>query len=129
MGGYASAGLIAYDATSGELVWKSPAGGDTYSSPQLAEFDGVLSLGGGVVTGIGRVHGTEVMVVANDPTVKATFKTRVLMLAMPRRSLELIEQCARRGADIVRQAISAPLRQIAFKLKAQGEEQSPAGHD
>ncbi|MGA1501760.1 MAG: carboxyl transferase domain-containing protein, partial [Candidatus Nanopelagicales bacterium] len=27
-------------------------------------------LGGGVVTGIGRVHGTEVMVVANDPTVK-----------------------------------------------------------
>jgi outer membrane protein assembly factor BamB len=39
-----AAGLIAYDAISGELIWKSPAGGDTYSSPQLAEFDGVRQI-------------------------------------------------------------------------------------
>lgn len=39
-----AAGLLAYDAISGELIWKSPAGGDTYSSPQLAELDGVRQI-------------------------------------------------------------------------------------
>jgi outer membrane protein assembly factor BamB len=34
-------GLLAYDAASGELKWKSAAGGDTYSSPQLVELGGV----------------------------------------------------------------------------------------
>lgn len=34
-------GLLAYDAVSGELKWKSAAGGDTYSSPQLVELGGV----------------------------------------------------------------------------------------
>jgi outer membrane protein assembly factor BamB len=34
-------GLIAYDAATGELAWKAAGGGDTYSSPQLAEFGGV----------------------------------------------------------------------------------------
>ncbi|MGE3243015.1 MAG: PQQ-binding-like beta-propeller repeat protein [Pirellulales bacterium] len=39
-----SDGLLAYDTASGDLKWKSPAGGDTYSSPQLAEFDGVRQI-------------------------------------------------------------------------------------
>jgi outer membrane protein assembly factor BamB len=34
-------GLLAYDAASGELKWKSAAGGDTYSSPQFVELGGV----------------------------------------------------------------------------------------
>ena len=34
-------GLLAYDAATGELKWKLPGGGDTYSSPQLVELGGV----------------------------------------------------------------------------------------
>ncbi len=32
--------LLAYDAMSGELAWRAAAGDHSYSSPQLAEFDG-----------------------------------------------------------------------------------------
>lgn len=32
--------LLAYDAQSGELLWRAPAGDHSYSSAQLAEFDG-----------------------------------------------------------------------------------------
>ena len=39
--GKEAAGLLAYDAASGELQWKLAGGGDTYSSPQLVELGGV----------------------------------------------------------------------------------------
>lgn len=32
--------LLAYDAETGELAWRAPAGDHSYSSPQLAEFGG-----------------------------------------------------------------------------------------
>ncbi len=38
--GKEAAGLLAYDAASGELQWKIAGGGDTYSSPQLVELGG-----------------------------------------------------------------------------------------
>lgn len=37
-------GLIAYDATTGERKWNTPAGGDTYSSPQLSQLDDVRQI-------------------------------------------------------------------------------------
>jgi outer membrane protein assembly factor BamB len=33
--------LLAYNVDSGDLSWRAPAGNHSYSSPQLAEFDGV----------------------------------------------------------------------------------------
>jgi outer membrane protein assembly factor BamB len=36
-----SAGLVAFDATSGDELWRAAGGGDTYSSPQLVELAGV----------------------------------------------------------------------------------------
>ena len=42
--GKESAGLIAYDAATGELKWKLASGGDTYSSPQLVELGGVRQI-------------------------------------------------------------------------------------
>jgi len=33
--------LLAYDAETGELAWRAPGGDHSYSSPQLAEFDGM----------------------------------------------------------------------------------------
>jgi outer membrane protein assembly factor BamB len=37
-------GLLAYDATTGDLKWKAAGGGDTYSSPQLVTLDGVRQI-------------------------------------------------------------------------------------
>ena len=37
----AAGSLIAYDLVSGEPRWSNPAGGDCYSSPHLAEIDGI----------------------------------------------------------------------------------------
>jgi len=39
--GKEAAGLVAYAAISGEPIWKSVGGGDTYSSPQRVDLDGV----------------------------------------------------------------------------------------
>jgi len=36
--------LIAYDRSSGERLWLGPAGGESYSSPQLLTIDGVAQL-------------------------------------------------------------------------------------
>ena len=37
-------GPVAFDASTGEQLWKVDAGGETYSSPQLAELDGVRQI-------------------------------------------------------------------------------------
>ena len=68
-------------------------------------------LGGGVVTGIGRVHGTEVMVVANDPTVKGGAQgptsvakgLRAMEIAKLNR-LPLVSLTESGGADLPKQA-------------------------
>ncbi|HEY2880867.1 MAG TPA: PQQ-binding-like beta-propeller repeat protein [Pirellulales bacterium] len=43
-GGLHEKGLLAYRADNGDLAWKTPAGSDGYSSPQLASIDGVNEL-------------------------------------------------------------------------------------
>jgi outer membrane protein assembly factor BamB len=43
-GGDGDRGILAYDAESGELVWGTPAGGHSYSSPQLSTVAGALSV-------------------------------------------------------------------------------------
>lgn len=68
-------------------------------------------LGGGVVTGIGRVHGTEVMVVANDPTVKGGAQgptsvakgLRAMEISRANR-LPLVSLTESGGADLTKQA-------------------------
>jgi outer membrane protein assembly factor BamB len=39
-----SAGVVAYDAATGEKLWQTGDGGDSYSSPQLVELGGVLQV-------------------------------------------------------------------------------------
>ena len=68
-------------------------------------------LGGGVVTGIGRVHGTECMIVANDPTVKGGSQgptsvakgLRAMEIARLNR-LPLVSLTESGGADLPKQA-------------------------
>ena len=68
-------------------------------------------LGGGIVTGIGRVHGTEVMVIANDPTVKGGSQgptsvakgLRAMDIARDNR-LPLVSLTESGGADLPKQA-------------------------
>ena len=68
-------------------------------------------LGAGLVTGIGRVHGTQVMVVANDPTVKGGSQgptsvakgLRAMEIARVNR-LPLVNLTESGGADLPKQA-------------------------
>ena len=43
-GGEGNLGVLAYDADSGALRWGAPAGGHSYSSPQLLTVDGIPSI-------------------------------------------------------------------------------------
>lgn len=43
-GGKESKGILAYEATTGELKWSVPSGDHSYSSPQLATFDSITGL-------------------------------------------------------------------------------------
>jgi outer membrane protein assembly factor BamB len=54
--------LLAYNAESGELMWRSPAGHHSYSSAQLAEFDGtrqVLFLSDNAVVSVDPATGKQ----------------------------------------------------------------------
>ncbi len=68
-------------------------------------------LGGGLVTGIGAVHGTECVVIANDPTVKggaqgptAVAKGLRAMEVARRNRLPLLSLTESAGADLPKQA-------------------------
>jgi acetyl-CoA carboxylase carboxyltransferase component len=77
----------------------------------LAGWGGDDPLGGGIVTGIGTISGTECMVIANDPTVKGGSQSptavqkglRAMAIARQNR-LPLVSLTESGGADLPKQA-------------------------
>jgi outer membrane protein assembly factor BamB len=66
--GKESAGLMTYDAATGELKWKLASGGDTYSSPQLVELGGmrqILMQDGRALFAVNPADGTRLWEIAN----------------------------------------------------------------
>ena len=68
-GGTDGRGVLALDAVTGEERWKSPAGTETYSSPQVVELDGVRQLvihDNAALRGISLADGQPLWERAND---------------------------------------------------------------
>lgn len=66
-GGASDKGVLAYRTADGELAWSAPSGDHSYSSPQLASFDGETGLLMSTNAGLQFLDGTDGHILWEDP--------------------------------------------------------------